>query len=606
MKGSAFVAILMMDQQRANELAAKLSEAGHRTLIMASSDELYEISSRETIDVFVCESRLRGFLSGLEIVQRLHDEMLQPAALLISGNPAKDQAQAEQLGVHRVLSSAASLSEVTDAAISAAKVSLVNRPVTRPLAQRIVAQADGVEPLPQVIVTLAGSLRGGEGSPEELHDILAGDPDASADALRWANSSALGRANRTSSLLDAIRFLGVRRTIPLVLSSGLVRAQGGLMRELPKQVRTWYSYRSVLIASTAESFARHLEQVPPETAHILGLLQDVGILVLGQTYGQRYFDLLQRVQEIAHLRLEPEERAELGISHAEVSAALLRKWRLPETMIGLVDRHHQNPLDTERPKNDSGLLRVMQIGEAVAGISDRRTPQRYMILNQLLAHYGRRSSVLCQTSLAEAVKRVGESGRLLSLPVPPDPVLAELSADLTGYADYGFSAAASDSPAPAADAGPVEVAEWDVPDAMAADAADAGPSQQPTVLVIEDEESVVKVIRLFLKPLGVDVLHGSGYETVRDLAPSAGAILCDVHLGDENGIDVIRQLRREGFAGPVIMVSGDRYRETVQKSLEVGISGYILKPFSKAILLEKLRQHPGLLPEREMAAVGCA
>jgi 3-dehydroquinate synthase len=80
------------------------------------------------------------------------------------------------------------------------------------------------------------------------------------------------------------------------------------------------------------------------------------------------------------------------------------------------------------------------------------------------------------------------------------------------------------------------------------------------------------------------------------------AVLCDVHLGTKpgakNGIDIVRQLRQAAINVPVIMIGGDRSRETVVECVQAGINDYVGDPLDRTTLLKKLARHGGLaLPE---------
>ncbi|MEX1041618.1 MAG: HDOD domain-containing protein [Pirellulaceae bacterium] len=597
---SALVAIFLSDKHRAAALAAELSALGHRCFVTANSDELNEKAAAESIDLLVIDHQLKGFLTGLEILRHLQKNMVNPVSVVLVPHKEPYEAEAQSLGVHRLCISTMTVSALVNVIKPLLVTAIKSRPITGSLARSLVARAGHIEPLPQLMVRMAELLRNGCDSPDELYRDVAIDPKASAEILRVANSSAVGRAHRTSSLIDAIRFLGTRRTMSVVLSAGLVKAQSGLVSQLPRNVRTWYGHRSVLIAGAAEAFARNLEKISPETAYVMGLLQDIGILVLAGVYGDRYLELLKRVREIAHLKLEAEELAVLGISHHDVSAALLQKWGLQDFMVSIVAGHHQPIPNAELPPVDEAFIRVMQIGEAVAGISDRHTPQRYIRLNQLLSHYRKSDANACRTSLEEGIAKVTESAKLLSIPVPSDRELGHLTSDLQKHAECDLSEEELARAAKIAedtyqrDHAPVDLIPEDSDQ-------DEDEEQKiipgrPTLLVIEDEKLAVKIIRMMLKPYELQVLHASNFEEAHELSPSVDMILCDVHLQDEDGIDVINRLKVHGFSKPVLMMSADRRREVVQRAIWLGITGYLVKPFSTPTLVDKLRAG-GLLLE---------
>jgi HD-like signal output (HDOD) protein len=149
--------------------------------------------------------------------------------------------------------------------------------------------------------------------------------------------------------------------------------------ELPPLLRHWHSSRAVLTACTAAAFAEGMEKVSEESAYLLGLTQDVGILVMARALGERYTECLDRVRRVAHLNLAHVEQDCYHVSHAEVSAALLRKWVLPGSLVSLVLRHHDRDL-RDSSNTDQRFLRAMQIGEAFSDLHDNRAAQRYLKL----------------------------------------------------------------------------------------------------------------------------------------------------------------------------------------------------------------------------------
>jgi DNA-binding NarL/FixJ family response regulator len=64
----------------------------------------------------------------------------------------------------------------------------------------------------------------------------------------------------------------------------------------------------------------------------------------------------------------------------------------------------------------------------------------------------------------------------------------------------------------------------------------------------------------------------------------------DVHLGDVNGIELVKRMRRAhiGPDVPVIVVTSDRIRETVLDAMAADVQGYLLKPYEPRILADKV------------------
>ncbi|GJD57237.1 response regulator transcription factor [Methylobacterium dankookense] len=65
----------------------------------------------------------------------------------------------------------------------------------------------------------------------------------------------------------------------------------------------------------------------------------------------------------------------------------------------------------------------------------------------------------------------------------------------------------------------------------------------------------------------------------------------DVGLPDMDGREAVRLMRRNGYRGPVIMLTAQDSEEDTVEGLEAGANDYVTKPFKFAILLARIRAH---------------
>jgi HD-like signal output (HDOD) protein len=230
---------------------------------------------------------------------------------------------------------------------------------------------------------------------------------------------------------DAVTLLGPKRTIALIVSSAMISAQSQLLKKWSQDLRAWYYKRSVLMASAASSFAEKMEHVSADSAFVLGLLQDIGILVLANSFGEKYTLLIERVREVGQLKIHQLEEKEFKLSHAAVSAALLQKWKFPQSLVGPVLDPHNHDSTSERSKLELSLLHSMRIGEALADLADLAHPLRRQALNQLLAKYGDELAGKSKSCLTESVAKAAESCKLFSLPVPNPEEMQQLVDTIT-------------------------------------------------------------------------------------------------------------------------------------------------------------------------------
>ena len=111
-----------------------------------------------------------------------------------------------------------------------------------------------------------------------------------------------------------------------------------------------------------------------------------------------------------------------------------------------------------------------------------------------------------------------------------------------------------------------------------------------TILIIEDEPELVKVLRSYLEQAGFNVLSAgrgdTGLSAWEHKHPDL--VILDLNLPGMDGLDVARAIRRKGST-PIIMLTA-RVDETDQLiGLELGADDYIAKPFSPRVVVARVR-----------------
>jgi putative two-component system response regulator len=122
------------------------------------------------------------------------------------------------------------------------------------------------------------------------------------------------------------------------------------------------------------------------------------------------------------------------------------------------------------------------------------------------------------------------------------------------------------------------------------------------VMVVEDEPENRLFIGLMLRTEGYDVLEAEDGPAAFQLLTSGSVpdlILLDVMMPGLNGWQVFTRLREDERwkAIPVVMLTALAQRADVERAVELGVDGYLTKPFEPADLIhtieETLVQHAG-------------
>lgn len=120
-------------------------------------------------------------------------------------------------------------------------------------------------------------------------------------------------------------------------------------------------------------------------------------------------------------------------------------------------------------------------------------------------------------------------------------------------------------------------------------------------LVVDDSRAVRMILAKALMDLGYEVREaGNGREALEIMEvekTSVNLVLADWNMPELNGLEMLRQLRRDPALSSlvVVMVTSETEMDQVATALEAGANEYVMKPFTKDILIEKLnlaRIHP--------------
>jgi two-component system OmpR family response regulator len=113
----------------------------------------------------------------------------------------------------------------------------------------------------------------------------------------------------------------------------------------------------------------------------------------------------------------------------------------------------------------------------------------------------------------------------------------------------------------------------------------------PRLLVAEDEVRMASLLKRGLEEEGYQVdVASDGREAVRTAGQSGySAVVLDVMLPEMDGFEVCRQLRRASNWVPVLMLTARDQVEDRVRGLDAGADDYLIKPFSFAELVARLR-----------------
>jgi two-component system chemotaxis response regulator CheY len=112
-------------------------------------------------------------------------------------------------------------------------------------------------------------------------------------------------------------------------------------------------------------------------------------------------------------------------------------------------------------------------------------------------------------------------------------------------------------------------------------------------LIVDDFSTMRRIIRNLLKEIGYQNADEAedGQVALSKLRESKfDFVVSDINMPNMNGFELLAKIREDGGLKhlPVLMVTAEARKEDIVMAAQTGASGYIVKPFTKATLEEKV------------------
>ena len=208
------------------------------------------------------------------------------------------------------------------------------------IAEWLGSDGSDLSALPRVAAELAVLSDDVGTACERLAEIVVREPVLAARMLRLVNSAYFGLSQKVTDIRHAVFLLGLRTVRTVALTAAVMNAFDRSGSRLFDLDRFWR--HSIAAAAVCATLAKRCGTFDRETAFSLGLLHDIGKLLLVR-YRPADVDrvvTLAREEEVSFR--EAEERL-LPFAHPELGAWLGRRWGLPEVLVEGIARHHQPP-----------------------------------------------------------------------------------------------------------------------------------------------------------------------------------------------------------------------------------------------------------------------
>jgi len=112
-------------------------------------------------------------------------------------------------------------------------------------------------------------------------------------------------------------------------------------------------------------------------------------------------------------------------------------------------------------------------------------------------------------------------------------------------------------------------------------------------LIVDDSRAIRGIIGKMLREIGFEIVEaGHGIEAIQRLKESGSVdvMLVDWNMPEMNGYDFLCKVRADpAYCGiPLMMVTSETEMSQMSRALEAGANEYVMKPFTKEMITDKL------------------
>ncbi len=216
----------------------------------------------------------------------------------------------------------------------------------------------GAKPFPESTRKLAELARSENSQTRDMVQVLEQDPALSAKLLKIVNSAGFGLRQHCTSVRHAVTLMGSKQLYQMATTASVLD-----MFDSESRFAVEILEHSSLVGAFARHFGAHLG-LPAEELFTAGVLHDIGKLMMLDTAGEQYHNLVEQSlgqPDTLHVL----ERQAYGFDHSVLAAHVLKAWNIPDPLPKLVSWVHQPTRAYETSSTISGLVQAIRFADAL-------------------------------------------------------------------------------------------------------------------------------------------------------------------------------------------------------------------------------------------------
>ncbi len=410
----------------------------------------------------------------------------------------------------------------------------------------------------QSTLALMELLQKENASLDEAARLIRLDPILVAKTIKLANSPIYRPTRPIVSLDEALMRIGLQVVVRMALGLALIN---GKFSSTPGFDLNHFWLASLLRAIAMQALAKEMGNWPAGEIFIFGLLSEIGSLMMVCTAPEKSTIFSNEVLSFAEQKIL--EKNEFGFSRHDLTAALMRQWRLPETMIMAIENCNSGAdFDLEHASNSAPdrlqtLIHILGAGRSITKwVMSPASERSLEVLQENIQSWWMNTPHFV-AMIHHVLSEWADIAEIFELPQSP-PGLDNLES---------------------------------IRNTLMRSRDDQEDIRNKPLLLVDDQAGDRALLQRTLEPAGYQTLQASSADEAFTVIykNSPRIILLDWVMPEINGLDLCRRLRREFGPRLYIIILTAHYNQSYAvEALEAGANDYLSKPISRSVLLAKL------------------
>jgi HD-like signal output (HDOD) protein len=208
--------------------------------------------------------------------------------------------------------------------------------------------------LPDVVNRVLGLISSPRTTAKELGEAISMDPSLTTKILKIVNSPFYGFPGKISTIQHALVCLGFNTVRGLLLGTSVFSVFDPKKNTCLNSKMFWK--HSVAVSQAGKMLGKIFKYRVIGECVVIGLLHDIGKLVIDQQMPLRMREIISRAKE-ENINQTILEKEILGYDHAEIGTMLFQKWNLPDLLVKSIRFHHM-PSNADSNQHLISILHV--------------------------------------------------------------------------------------------------------------------------------------------------------------------------------------------------------------------------------------------------------